>query len=155
MSVLSTLIIAGLALVGAGGCNMSKGKSTPVRGQGQQPAVGASNWRQRVQQNHNANQSIEQQVRRLTRDLELTAQQQARVRELARLHNARIQAILDTAPPTLARDSFIAQVHEISRQFHDSVNAILSAHQLELMREMVGRLDSGTEARRSDRPPRR
>jgi hypothetical protein len=74
---------------------------------------------------------------------------------LARLHNARIQAILDTAPPTLARDSFIAQVHEISRQFHDSVNAILSAHQLELMREMVGRLDSGTEARRSDRPPRR
>jgi hypothetical protein len=154
MTALSWLIIAGVGLVGVAGCNISKGKSTPIGAQRQQPAAGVSDWRERLQENHNASQSIEQQVRRLTRDLELTPQQQSRVRQLAQLHNARIQAILDTAPPTLTRDSFNAQVHGISRQFHDSVNAMLSPHQLELMREMVGRLDGGTEARRSATPVR-
>lgn len=144
------LIMAGAAILSAG-CNSRQG--TGASGQAAatraRPAPGADQWRERMQKNHNADQSIDQQVRRLTRDLQLTPAQQTKVRQLAAMHNARIQAILDTAPAALTRDSFTAQVHAISRQFHDSVNAILTPHQLELMRAMLGRLDSGTENRRA------
>jgi hypothetical protein len=144
------LIMAGAAILDAG-CNArhGTGASAQTAATAAQPARGADPWRERMQKNHNAAQSIDQQVRRLTRDLQLTSAQQTKVRQLALVHNARIQAILDTAPAALTRDSFTAQVHAISRQFHDSVNAMLTPHQLELMRAMLGRLDSGTENRRA------
>jgi hypothetical protein len=108
---------------------------------------GAADWRERMQKNHNADRSIEQQVRRLTRDLDLTPEQQEKVRQLSKEHNDRIQKILDTAPPTLTHEAFTTQVHAISQEFHDAVNAILTPHELELMKAMVGRLDSGNEDR--------
>jgi hypothetical protein len=61
--------------------------------------------------------------------------------------SGRIQEILDTAPPTLTYEAFTAQVHVISQENHDAVNAILTPHQLELMKAMVGRLNSGNEDR--------
>ena len=100
-----------------------------------------------MQKNHNADSSIVQQVRRLTKDLDLTPEQQAKVRQLSKEHNDRIQEILDTAPPTLTYQAFTVQVHAISQENHDSVNAILTLHQLELMKAMVARLDSGKEDR--------
>jgi hypothetical protein len=106
-------------------------------------------WRERMQKNHNADSSIAQQLRRLTKDLNLTPAQQTKVRQLSQWHNDRIQMILDTAPPSLTYQAFQTQVHDISRQYHDSVNAILAPHQLELMKGMVGRLDTGTERRRA------
>jgi Spy/CpxP family protein refolding chaperone len=118
------------------------------QGQPAGPQQGGTDWRERMQKNHNAEQSIEQQVRRLTKDLELTPAQQAKVRELSKEHNAKIQKILDTAPPTLTREAFTAQVHAISGEYHDAVNAILTPHQLELMKAMLGRLDNGQERRR-------
>jgi hypothetical protein len=108
---------------------------------------GAADWRERTQKNHSAARSIEQQVRRLTRDLDLTPEQQEKVRQLSKQHNDRIQKILDTAPSTLTHEAFTAQVHAISREYHDSVNAILTPRQLELMKAMVARLDSGKEDR--------
>jgi hypothetical protein len=115
------------------------------------PRQAAADWRERMQKNHNADQSIEQQVRRLTPDLELTSEQQEKVRQLSKAHHDRIQKILDTAPPSLTREAFTAQVHAISRDYHDAVNAILTPHQLELMKAMVGRLDNGKENRRGPR----
>ena len=41
------------------------------------------------------------------------------------------------------------RAHAISQEYHDSVNAILTPHQLALMKSMLGRLDSGQEARRA------
>ena len=41
----------------------------------------------------------------------------------------------------------VAVVHAISQENHDAVNAILTPHQLELMKAMVGRLDNGKEDR--------
>jgi hypothetical protein len=110
---------------------------------------GVADWRERMQRNHNSDSSAVQQVRRLTRALELTPVQQDKVLTLSKDHNARIQAILDTAPPTLTYADFQTQVHDISRQYHDSVNAILTPHQIELMKSMVGRMGSGAEARHS------
>jgi hypothetical protein len=143
-------LLGALAALGAAGCAKGQdGNAAPVQRPTQQAnqLQGTADWRQRMQANHNADSSTEQQVRRLTRDLDLTVAQQAEVRRLARLHNDRIQRILDTAPDTLSYAAFQAQVHAISQDFHDSTNAILTAHQLGLMKNMVGRLDSGTEAR--------
>ena len=128
---------------------MAQGKAAAPQAQVQQahPLRGAADWRERMQKNHSADRSIEHQVRRLTKDLDLTPEQQAKVRQLSKEHNDRIQEILDTAPPTLTYEAFTAQVHAISQEYHDSVNAILTPQQLKLRKAMVGRLDNGQEDR--------
>jgi chromosome condensin MukBEF ATPase and DNA-binding subunit MukB len=133
-------LIAGLGLLVAAGSAEAQGRQSPRD---------TANWRTRMQQNQNAAQSIEQQVSRLTKDLELTPDQQKKVRTLAWEHHDRIQKILDTAPPTLTRAEFTTQVHGISQDFHNSVNALLTPHQTELMKSMLHRLDTGTERRRA------
>ena len=148
MRSVSILLFGCVAVLGAAGCGTAQEKAAPPRAQGQAPRD-AADWRERMQKNHNAEQSVEQQVSRLTKDLDLTPEQQVKVRQLAKEHNDGIQKILDTAPDTLTSQGFQAQVHAISQNFHDSVNAILTPHQLALMKAMVGRLDSGTEQRRA------
>jgi hypothetical protein len=134
------LLFAGAALLGATACNRAPANTpaseTPATQN--QPMAGPPDWRQRMQANHNADSSVEQQTRRLTQELSLTSQQETKVRQLSRWHNQRIQAILDTAPPTLSYQDFQTQVHAISAQYHDSVNAILTPRQLDLMKSMVG-----------------
>jgi hypothetical protein len=147
----SMLLFGGVAVLSAVSCGKAQDQATPAQGQTRQAnsLQGATDWRERMQRGHNADSSTEQQVRRLTADLGLTPVQQEKVRQLSRVHNDRIQKILDTAPPTLTYEDFQTQVHAISQDFHDSVNAILTPRQLELMKAMVGRLDSGTEVRRA------
>jgi hypothetical protein len=147
MRSISKLLFGGMAVLGAAGCAMAQEKA--AQAQPAHPLHGAGDWRERMQKNHSADQSIEQQVRRLTRDLDLTPEQQEKVRQLSKEHNDRIQKILDTAPPTLTYEAFTAQVHAISQENHDAVNAILTPHQLELMKAMLGRLDNGKENRRA------
>jgi hypothetical protein len=152
MRTVSKCLIVGVAVLGAASCKAQEKAPPQTPPPVAQPArlpQAAADWRTRMQQNHNTEQSIEQQVGRLTRDLDLTTAQQEKVRQLAHVHHDRIQQILDTAPPTLTRADFTTQVHAISQQFHDSVNAILTPRQLELMKSMVGRLDSGQENRRA------
>jgi hypothetical protein len=149
MKSISMLVLVGVATLGAASGARAQETAVPPQGQVRHGGSmqGAADWRERMQKNHNSDSSAVQQVRRLTRDLELTPAQQVRVLELSKDHNARIQKILDTAPPTLTYPDFQTQVHEISRQYHDSVNAILTPHQLELMKAMVGHMGSGTESR--------
>jgi prophage DNA circulation protein len=160
MRSVSRLLFGGAAVFIAAGCAKAEDKAPPAADaqqaqtqppQAEQPQTlqDTTGWRARMQQNHNAAQSIEDQVSRLTKDLALTPAQQETVRKLAWDHNKKIQTILDTAPPTLTREDFTVQVHAISKEFHDSVNAILTPRQLELMKNMVGRLDSGQERRRA------
>jgi hypothetical protein len=145
------LLFSGVVLLGAAACSTTQEKAVPPQETAQPapPLRNAPDWRARMQQNHNADSSVAQTVRRLTRDLELTADQQAKVRQLAQQHNVRIQAILDTAPPTLTYQDFQTQVHAISGDFHNAVNAILTPHQLDLLKAMLGRPDSGRAARRA------
>jgi hypothetical protein len=148
MRSVSMLLFGGVVALGAS-CGKAQEKAAPAADQTHQvgPLQGSADWRERMQRNHNADSSAEQQVRRLTADLNLTSVQQDKVRQLSKLHNDRIQKILDTAPPTLTYADFQTQVHAISQDFHNAVNAILTPSQLQLMNAMVGRLDSGTEAR--------
>ena len=148
----SRLLVAGVAALAAAGCAKAQEEKTaapPARTQQANSLQGSPDWRLRMHQNHNADSSVDQQVRRLTTDLALSPEQQVKVRQLSREHNDRIQRILDTAPDTLSYAAFQVQVHAISAQYHDAVNAILTPHQLELMKTMVGRLDNRTEARRA------
>ena len=147
MKSASRFLFGGLVVFGAAGSVIAQEKAVLPQAQPARPLPGAADWRERIQKNHNAEQSIEQQVRRLTRDLDLTPEQQQQVRRLSWEHNDRIQKILDTAPPTLTHEAFSAQVDALSRENHAAVNAILTPHQLDLMNAMVGRLDNGTEDR--------
>jgi hypothetical protein len=149
MRTISMLFLVGVAALSVPSGAKAQGTAAPPEGQARHgnSMQGAADWRERMQTNHNSDSSAVQQVRRLTSALELTPAQQGRVLELSKEHNARIQKILDTAPPTLTYQDFQTQVHEISRQYHDSVNAMLTPHQLELMKAMVGHMGGGGESR--------
>jgi Spy/CpxP family protein refolding chaperone len=70
--------------------------------------------RQQLQHIHTP-QSIDQELARLTKDLELTPEQQQQVRPLLEEHHDRIQALLDKNP-TASRQELGPQMHAIRRR---------------------------------------
>ena len=91
--------------------------------------------RQQLQQIHTP-QSIDQELARLTKDLELTPKQQQQVRPLLEEHHDRIQALLDKNP-TATRQELGPQIHAISDDTHHEIHALLTDHQKELEKTMV------------------
>jgi hypothetical protein len=112
---------------------------------GQQPSA-----RQQLQQIHTP-QSIDQELARLTKDLELTPEQQKQVRPLLNEHHDKIQALLDKNP-TASRQQLGPQIHAISNETHRQIHALLTDHQKELEKAMQQRGRNGEEKRRSAPP---
>jgi hypothetical protein len=112
---------------------------------GQQPSA-----RQQLQQIHTP-QSIDQELARLTKDLELTPEQQKQVRPLLNEHHDKIQALLDKNP-TASRQQLGPQIHAISNETHRQIHALLTDHQKELEKAMQQREHNGEEKRRSAPP---
>jgi periplasmic protein CpxP/Spy len=81
-------------------------------------------------------QSIDQTLARLTKDLELTPEQQQQVRPLLQAHHDKIQALFDKNP-TASRQALGLQIHAISDETHRSIHALLTAHQQDLEKAMV------------------
>jgi DNA anti-recombination protein RmuC len=108
---------------------------------GSQPSA-----RQQLQHIHTP-QSIDQELARLTKDLELTPQQQQQVRPLLQEHHDRIQALLDKNP-TASRQELGPQIHAISNDTHQEIHALLTDHQKELEKAMRQREHQGEENRR-------
>jgi periplasmic protein CpxP/Spy len=106
--------------------------------------------RQQLQHIHTP-QSIDQELARLTKDLELTPQQQQQVRPLLEEHHDRIQALLDKNP-TASRQKLAPQIHAISDQTHRKIHALLTDQQKELEKAMQQREHNGGENRRSAPP---
>jgi protein CpxP len=106
--------------------------------------------RQQLQQIH-ASQSIDQELSRLTKDLELTPEQQQQVRPLLNKHHDRIQALLDKNP-NASRQELGPQIHAISDDTHHEIHALLTDHQKELEKAMQQREHHGEENRRSAPP---
>jgi Spy/CpxP family protein refolding chaperone len=96
-------------------------------------------------------QSIDQELARLTKDLELTREQRQQVRPLLEEHHDKIQALLDKNP-TASRQELGAQIHAISDESHRKIHALLTDHQKELEKAMQQREHSGEENRRSAAP---
>jgi hypothetical protein len=130
------------------GIMLMLGTSGPAIGQDngqQQPSA-----RQQLQHIHTS-QSIDQELARLTKDLELTPKQQQQVRPLLEEHHDRIQALLDKNP-TATRQELGPQIHAISDDTHHEVHALLSDHQKELEKAMQQREHNGGENTRSAMP---
>jgi periplasmic protein CpxP/Spy len=106
--------------------------------------------RQQLQHIHKP-QSIDQELAHLTKDLELTSQQQQQVRPLLEEHHDKIQALLDKNP-TASRQQLGPQIHAISDETHGKIHALLTDHQKELEKTMQQREHKGEENRRSTRP---
>ena len=111
----------------------------------QQPSA-----RQQLQHIHSP-QSIDQELARLTKDLELTAKQQQQVKPLLEKHHDRIQALLDKNP-NASRQELGPQIHAISDDTHHEIHALLTDHQRELEKAMQHREHNGQENRRPSPP---
>ena len=96
-------------------------------------------------------QSIDQELARLTKDLELAPGQQQQVRPLLEEHHDRIQALLDKNP-TASRQELDPQIHAISDETHRKIHALLTDHQKELEKAMQQREHNGGENSRSAPP---
>ena len=96
-------------------------------------------------------QSIDQELTRLTKDLELTLDQQQQIRSLLQEHHYKIQALLDKNP-NVSRQSLGAQIHAISDETHQEIHALLTDHQKELEKAMRHREHTGEENRRPAPP---
>ena len=129
MRWISTLAVALLA-----------GLATGAGAQGPVNATG-TDWRQQMTARDGSTLWVNQALANLTRNLDLTADQVARIRPILQAHHDRILAILTSAPASLTHDEFMTQVHAISAQTHDQVNALLTPKQLELAKAL------GTPAR--------
>ena len=108
----------------------------------QQPSA-----RQQLQRIH-APQSIDRELARLTKDMELTPEQQKKVRSLLQEHHDRIQTLLDKNPTAL-RQELAPQIHAISDDTHHKIHALLTDHQKKLEKAMQQREHNGEENRRS------
>jgi hypothetical protein len=93
-----------------------------------------------------SSQSIDQELSRLTKDLELTSEQQPQVRNLLQQHHDKIQSLLDKNP-TASRQELVPQIHTISDQTHREIHALLTDHQRELEEAMQNRENNGQERR--------
>ena len=111
----------------------------------QQPSA-----REQLQRIHTP-QSIDQELARLTKDLELTPEQQHQVRPVLQKHHDRIQTLLDKNP-TASRQELAPQIHAISDETHHKIHALLTDHQRELEKAMQQREHNGEENRRSAPP---
>jgi hypothetical protein len=111
----------------------------------QQPSA-----RQQLQHIHTP-QSIDHELARLTKDLELTPPQQHQVRVLLQEHHDKIQALLDQNPKA-SRQELSPQIHAISDETHHKIHALLTDHQQALEKAMQHREHDGQEIRRSTPP---
>ena len=106
--------------------------------------------RQQLQRIHTP-QSIDQELVRLTKDLELTAEQQQQVRPFLEEHHDKIQALLDKHP-NASRRELGPQIHAVSDETHREIHALLSDHQKQLEKAMQQREHEGEENRRPGPP---
>jgi hypothetical protein len=95
--------------------------------------------------------SMDEELARLTKDLELAPQQQQQVRSLLVEHHDKIQALIDKNP-NASRQELGPQIHAISEETHREIHALLSDHQKQLEKVMQQRGHRGDESRRSAPP---
>jgi predicted HTH transcriptional regulator len=116
----------------------------------QDNAVQRPSAREQLQHIHTP-QSIDQELVRLTEDLELTPEQQQQVKPLLEEHHDKIQVLLDTNP-NASRQELGPQIHAISEETHREIHALLNDHQKELEKAMQQREHKGEENRRPAPP---
>ena len=120
------------------------------------PAVAQDNGEQqpsarKQRQRAHTPESIDEKLTQLTKDLELTPEQQKQVRPLLQEHHDRIQALLDKNPKA-SRQELAPQIHAISDDTHHQIHALLTDHQKELEKAMHHHEHHGDDDKRSAPP---
>jgi hypothetical protein len=115
-------------------------------GRAQDNGVQQPSARQQLEHIHRS-QSIDPELSRLMKDLELTPGQQQQVRPLLQEHHDKIQALLDKNP-NASRQELGPQIHAISDETHREIHALLTDRQKELEKAMRQRENDGEENRR-------
>jgi periplasmic protein CpxP/Spy len=114
-------------------------------GRAQNPGIQQPSARQQLEHIHSP-QSIDQELARLTNDLELTPEQQQQVLPLLQEHHNKIQALLDKNP-NASRQDLGPQIHATSDETHHEIHALLTDRQKELEKAMQQRENDGEENR--------
>jgi ribosome recycling factor len=141
----SLRLVWGVVLVlGVAGTGLAQGNGAQENG-AQEPSA-----RQQLEHIHRP-QSIDEELARLTKDLELTAEQQQQVRSLLQEHHDKIQALLDKNP-NASRKELGPQIHAISDETHHEIHALLTDRQKGLEKAMQQRENDGEENRRPAAP---
>jgi hypothetical protein len=89
---------------------------------------------QMLQQAHGP-RSIDQELDHLTKNLDLTADQRQQIIPLLQQHHDRIQALFDSNP-TLSRQALAEQIHAVSDNTHQQIEALLTDRQKQLAKAM-------------------
>ena len=98
-----------------------------------------SDWRRQMLEDDPGVSAVDGTLSRLTDHLGLTADQAAKVRPLLQQRHERVLALLLTAPPSLTRDQFLAERHQISAEMHRQIDTLLTPDQRELAMELRSR----------------
>jgi Spy/CpxP family protein refolding chaperone len=85
--------------------------------------------------------TIAQEMNHLTKELELTPNEQKEIRPLLLEHRQRIQALFDQHPST-PREALRPQIHAISEATHHEIEALLTDRQRQLAKAMQARMHS-------------
>ena len=134
-----TLVFGVMLMLGTVGPGIAQNNGTPQTSASQE-----------LQQIHSS-QSIDQELSRLTKDLELTPEQRQQVGTLLQEHHDKIQVLLDKNP-NASRQELGPQIHAVSDETHREIHALLTDHQKELEKAMQQREDDGEENRRPAPP---
>jgi septal ring factor EnvC (AmiA/AmiB activator) len=144
--LVAAMLVPGVAVPAMAQDRTVQNNTAQESGAQQQPSA-----REQLQHIHGP-RSIDQELARLTKDLELTADQQKQVRPLLEQHHDKIQALLDKNPKA-SRQELGPQIHAISDETHHEIHALLTDHQKELEKAMLQREHRGEERRRPTPPP--
>lgn len=98
-----------------------------------------------------APQSIDQELDHLTKDLELTQDQEKLVKPLLQEHHDKIQALLEKNPNASLQE-LGPRIHAISDETHGQIHALLTEHQKALEKAMQQREHNGEENRQPAPP---
>lgn len=137
-----TLVYGVLLLLGPAGAAAAQDSGVQAGG-AQQPSA-----REQMQRVHGP-RSIDEELARLTKDLELTPEQQKQLRPLLEEHHDKIQALLDKNP-NASRRELGPQIHAISDETHREIHELLSERQRQLEKAMRHRERNDEENRRPD-----
>src|SRR5258708_2273609 len=127
------MLLLGMAGPAVAQNNVAQDNGTP------QPSA-----RQQLQRIHTP-QSIDQELARLTKDLELTPEQQKQVRPLLQEHHDKIQVLLDKHP-NASRQELAPQIHPITDDTHHQIHALLTHHHKQFKKPTLPHPDHPPEA---------
>jgi hypothetical protein len=95
-----------------------------------------SDWRRQMLEHDPGSGVVERTLSHLADNLDLTADQAAKIGPLLQQRHERVLALLLTAPPSLTRDEFLVERRQITDEMHARIDALLTNNQRQLATDL-------------------